>query len=48
MKSGDDPYVTLAEKTSAIFSDMARPGAFLVEAIPLCKYIYPNTPFLIA
>ncbi|KAJ6530948.1 cytochrome P450 [Mycena vulgaris] len=38
-EQGSDPLVDLAEKAFAEFSQITRPGAFLVDVMPLLKYV---------
>lgn len=37
----DDRYITMAEKALAGMSEAAKPGAFLVDLLPICMY-YPS------
>ncbi|KAJ6540312.1 cytochrome P450 [Mycena capillaripes] len=47
-EEGNDPLVDLADKVLAEFSDITRPGAFLVDVMPILKYIpswFPGARF---
>ncbi|KAJ6541415.1 cytochrome P450 [Mycena capillaripes] len=47
-EKGSDPFVDLADKGMAEFSEIMRPGAFLIEALPILKYVpswFPGANF---
>ncbi|KAJ7911356.1 cytochrome P450 [Mycena leptocephala] len=47
-EQGNDPLVDLADKALAEFSEITRPGAFLVDVMPILKYIptwFPGAGF---
>ncbi|KAJ7288668.1 cytochrome P450 [Mycena rebaudengoi] len=47
-EDGDDPLVNLADKALLEFSEITRPGAFLVDVLPILKYIpdwFPGAGF---
>ncbi|KAJ7685994.1 cytochrome P450 [Mycena rosella] len=47
-EQGNDPLVDLADKALAEFSEITRPGAFLVDVMPILKYVpswFPGTEF---
>jgi len=37
IQEGKDPFVELAERFMSVNSQLATPGAFLVDLIPACK-----------
>lgn len=43
--SADDPYIKLSEDAIHYLVEAAVPGAFLVDLIPVLKYIPHWTPF---
>ncbi|KAJ7133346.1 cytochrome P450 [Mycena epipterygia] len=47
-EQGNDPLVDLADKAMAEFSEITRPGAFLVDVMPILKYVpswFPGAGF---
>ncbi|KAJ6585742.1 cytochrome P450 [Mycena capillaripes] len=47
-EQGGDPLVDLADKALGEFSEITRPGAFLVDVIPILKYVpswFPGAGF---
>ncbi|KAI0642607.1 O-methylsterigmatocystin oxidoreductase [Trametes meyenii] len=40
----NDPYIQMAEKAAAIFSDIVVPGRYLVEVMPFLKHVPPWFP----
>ncbi|KAF7360792.1 Cytochrome P450 [Mycena venus] len=47
-EEGNDPLVDLADKAVAEFSEVTRPGAFLVDVMPILKYVpswFPGAGF---
>ncbi|KAJ6530989.1 cytochrome P450 [Mycena vulgaris] len=47
-EQGSDPLVDLADKALAEFSEITRPGAFLVDVMPILKYVpswFPGAGF---
>ncbi|KAF7332878.1 Cytochrome P450 [Mycena venus] len=47
-EEGNDPLVDLADKALAEFSEITRPGAFLVDVMPILKYVpswFPGAGF---
>ncbi|KAJ6573817.1 cytochrome P450 [Mycena vulgaris] len=47
-EDGDDPLVDLADKALAEFSETVRPGAWLVDVMPILKYVpswFPGADF---
>ncbi|KAJ7726441.1 cytochrome P450 [Mycena maculata] len=47
-EQGNDPLVDLADKALGQFSEITRPGAFLVDVLPILKYIpswFPGAGF---
>ncbi|KAJ7160375.1 cytochrome P450 [Mycena filopes] len=47
-EQGSDPLVDLADKAMAEFSEITRPGAFLVDVMPILKYVpswFPGARF---
>ncbi|KAF7977288.1 hypothetical protein HWV62_4251 [Athelia sp. TMB] len=38
-KPTNDPFIALAEKTLGIINSAVKPGAFLVDALPILKYV---------
>ncbi|KAJ7482980.1 cytochrome P450 [Mycena galericulata] len=47
-EKGNDPLVDLAEKAIGEFSEVTRPGVFLVDALPMLKYVptwFPGAHF---
>jgi hypothetical protein len=44
-ESADDPYIKLSEDAIHYLVEAAVPGAFLVDLIPVLKYIPDRTPF---
>ncbi|KAF8173223.1 cytochrome P450 [Mycena galopus ATCC 62051] len=47
-EQGNDPLVDLADKALGEFSEITRPGAFLVDVMPILKYIpswFPGAGF---
>ncbi|KAF7344988.1 Cytochrome P450 [Mycena venus] len=47
-EKGSDPFVDLADKGMAEFSEIMRPGAFLIEVLPILKYVpswFPGANF---
>lgn len=48
VKPSDDPYIEIAEKGAAAIASAVAPGAFLVDAIPILKYVpswFPGAGF---
>ncbi|EKM55887.1 uncharacterized protein PHACADRAFT_256818, partial [Phanerochaete carnosa HHB-10118-sp] len=48
VQSADDQYIKLAEDTIKIFSTIGTPGSFLVDSIPVLKYLpswFPGAGF---
>ena len=44
----DDPYIKTAEEAVAVNSELTIPGAFLVDIIPILKYVpewFPGANF---
>ena len=44
----DDPYIKIAEEAVAAFAELVIPGAFLVDIIPVLKYVpewFPGARF---
>ena len=44
----DDPYIKIAEEASAVNAELLTPGAFLVDIIPILKYVpewFPGAKF---
>jgi len=42
----NDPFVELADQLTEQFSLATEPGAYLVDVMPLCKYLVrPTSPF---
>ena len=44
----DDPYIEFAEKAIGAIGEVAVPGAFLVDIIPILKYVpewFPGAKF---
>ncbi|KAJ6567314.1 putative monooxygenase [Mycena vulgaris] len=49
ISAGDDPFLTLGRDAMDIFSRAAEPGVWLVDSVPLLKYLptwFPGTGFL--
>ncbi|KAJ7723816.1 cytochrome P450 [Mycena metata] len=47
-EQGNDPLVDLADKAMTEFSEITRPGAFLVDVMPILKYVpswFPGARF---
>ncbi|KAJ7664865.1 cytochrome P450 [Mycena rosella] len=47
-EQGNDPFIDLADKGIAEFSELIRPGVFLVDVMPILKYIpswFPGAGF---
>ncbi|KAK7035675.1 cytochrome P450 [Favolaschia claudopus] len=47
-ETGSDPFVDLADKGMLEFSEIMRPGAFLIEVLPALKYVpswFPRAGF---
>ncbi|KAJ7207518.1 cytochrome P450 [Mycena pura] len=47
-EDGNDPFVVQADKAMAEFSHIFRPGAFLIEVLPILKYVpswFPGANF---
>ncbi|KAJ7451064.1 cytochrome P450 [Mycena latifolia] len=47
-EQGNDPLVDLADKALGEFSEITRPGAFLVDVLPILKYVpswFPGARF---
>ncbi|TFK49671.1 cytochrome P450 [Heliocybe sulcata] len=45
---GDDPIVNIVDKATDQFSELVRPGAYLVDTLPILRYIpdwFPGTKF---
>ena len=36
IKSHDDPFLVAAKRGSVVMNEVAAPGAFLVDAFPIC------------
>ncbi|KAF8511387.1 cytochrome P450 [Gautieria morchelliformis] len=48
VRDEDDPYIATAEKVSAHFSEAGNPGSFLVDVLPILKYVpewFPGAGF---
>ena len=48
VKESDDPYISMAEIALAGVSEASTPGAFLVESLPILKYVpswFPGAGF---
>lgn len=44
VQEGDDPLVDLVDRAVEEFSISTRPGAFLVDTLPVCESILPLCP----
>ena len=44
VKEHNDPFVELADKAAYQFSLATEPGAYLVDVLPMCKYLVYRTP----
>ncbi|KAJ7490114.1 cytochrome P450 [Mycena galericulata] len=47
-EAGNDPFVDLADKAMLEFSEIMRPGSFLIEVLPILKYVpswFPGANF---
>lgn len=44
--STEDRYITIAEKALDGMGKAANPGAFLVDIIPFCEFLFRSVPLL--